>query len=33
MEYCAKNGGRFYVRQVDSLIEILGKSGKRISKP
>ena len=28
VKHRAKNGGRLYVRQVDSVIEILGKSGK-----
>ena len=27
IEYCGKNGGRLYVRESDSVIEILVKSG------
>jgi hypothetical protein len=31
VEHCARNGGRVYVREVDGVIEILGKSGKKKS--
>lgn len=29
IEHRARNGGRLYVREVDGVIEILGKSGKK----